>query len=277
MGRRCISPAIRPGTTPDEHGNPTIDVLASHWNGTQWTEAVVLPAPINSAYSDKAPFLHPDGRTLYFASNREPGGGGYDIWMSKLDSLSSPFEVDAWSAPVNLGTPLNTEGDEHGLIISADGSTAYFSSRRPGTQGLDIMTWSLPESLRPRASVVVRGQLDISDDLRDTPISLELRYAQSRRAQAIDLGDDGAYAAIVDLAAEEDVLLVAKADGAAFTAGIVVDREDPGPALVNADLTIRSVSERDAAFEIEDIHYATGSAVIDRTSRLMWISLLNTS
>ena len=268
-GQTLYFAAIRPGTTTDEHGNPTIDVLASHWNGTQWTEAVVLPAPINGPYSDKAPFLHPDGRTLYFASNREPGGGGYDIWMSTLDSLSSPFEVDAWSAPVNLGTPLNTEGDEHGLVISTDGSTAYFSSRRPGTQGLDIMTWSLPESLRPRASVVVRGQLDISDDLRDTPISLELRYAQSRRAQAIDLGDDGAYAAIVDLAAEEDVLLVAKADGAAFTAGIVVDREDPGPALVNADLTIRSVSERDAAFEIEDIHYATGSAVIDRTSRLM--------
>jgi len=268
-GQTLYFAAIRPGTTPDEHGNPTIDVLASHWNGTQWTEAVVLPAPINGPCSDKAPFLHPDGRTLYFASNREPGGGGYDIWMSKLDSLSSPFEADAWSAPINLGTPLNTEGDEHGLVISADGGTAYFSSRRPGTQGLDIMTWSLPESLRPRASVVVRGQLDISDDLRDTPIALELRYAQSRRAQAIDLGDDGAYAAIVDLAAEEDVLLVAKADGAAFTAGLVVDREDPSPALVNADLTIRSVGERDAAFEIEDIHYATGSAVIDRTSRLM--------
>ncbi|MGB1670260.1 MAG: hypothetical protein ACPHCT_02195, partial [Flavobacteriales bacterium] len=69
-----------------------------------------------------APFLHPDGRTLYFASNRTPGGGGYDIWMSKLDSLQSPLEAGAWSTPVNLGLPLNTEGDEHGLVISADGS-----------------------------------------------------------------------------------------------------------------------------------------------------------
>ena len=268
-GQTLYFAAVRPGTTPDENGNPTIDVLASHWNGTDWTEASVLPAPINSPSSDKAPFLHPDGHTLYFASNRKPGGGGYDIWMSKLDSLASPFDSGAWSPPVNLGTPLNTEGDEHGLVISADGTTAYFSSRRPGTQGLDIMTWSLPEALRPRASVVVRGQLDVSEDLQDTPIALELRYAQSRRAQAIDLGDDGAYATIVDLAAEEDVLLVARADGAAFTAGLVVDREAPSPALVNADLKIRSVSERDAAFEIEDIHYATGSAVIDRTSVLM--------
>ena len=94
--------------------------------------------------------------------------------MSKLDSLQSPLEAGAWSTPVNLGLPLNTEGDEHGLVISADGSTAYFSSRRPGTRGLDIMTWTLPESLRPRASVVVRGTLEVSEELGDTPISLEL-------------------------------------------------------------------------------------------------------
>ena len=141
--------------------------MASRWDGTQWMAASALPAPINGPYSDKAPFLHPDGRTLYFASNLTPGGGGYDIWMSKLDSLQSPLEAGAWSAPVNLGLPLNTEGDEHGLVISADGSTAYFSSRRPGTRGLDIMTWTLPESLRPRASVVVRGTLEVSEELGD--------------------------------------------------------------------------------------------------------------
>ena len=268
-GHTLFFAAVRPGTTPDENGHPTIDVMASRWDGTQWTAASPLPAPINGPYSDKAPFLHPDGRTLYFASNRTPGGGGYDIWMSKLDSLQSPLEAGAWSTPVNLGLPLNTEGDEHGLVISTDGSTAYFSSRRSGTRGLDIMTWTLPESLRPRASVVVRGTLEVSEELGDTPISLELRYAQSRRAQAIDLGDDGAYAAIVDLGTAEDVLLVAKAEGAAFSAGVVVDRDDDDPALVNADLTVRSVEERGAAFEIQDIHYATASAVIDRTSLLM--------
>ncbi|MGB1573327.1 MAG: OmpA family protein, partial [Flavobacteriales bacterium] len=111
--------------------------------------------------------------------------------------------------------------------------------------------------------------LEVSEELENVPISLELRYTQSRRAQAIDLGDDGAYAAIVDLSTEEDVLLVAKADGAAFSAGVVVDRDDDAPALVNADLTVRSVEERGAAFEIQDIHYATASAVIDRTSLLM--------
>ena len=188
--------------------------------------------------------------------------------MSKRDSAASPFESGAWSEPVNLGAPLNTEGDEHGLVISADGETAYFSSRRPGTQGLDILTWPMPKSLRPRASVVVKGDLALGAGMEHTPVSLELRYAQSRRAQAIDLGDDGAYAAIVDLS-EEDVLLVAKAEGAAFSAGLVVDSEADQPALVTADLTIRSIKEADATFEIEDIFYASGSADINRASLLL--------
>lgn len=262
--------AVRPGTTTDSQGNPTIDIMASSLQDDgNWGPASPLPAPINTAFSDKAPYLHPDGHTLYFASNRTPGGGGYDIWVSRLDSTARPTQADAWSKPVNVGIPLNTSGDEHGLVTSADGKTAYFSSRRPGTSGLDIMTWTLPEPLRARASVVVKGNLDVSDELSETPISLELRYAQSRRAQAIELGDDGAFAAVVDLSTREDVIMVAKAEGAAFSAGLVVDQDEKEPALVTTDLTIRSVNEANAAFEIEDIHYASGSAQIGRASLLL--------
>lgn len=269
-GRTLFFAAVRPGTTEDAGGNPTIDILASErLEDGNWGPPRLLPAPVNGPASDKAPFLHPDGRTLYFASNRRPGGGGYDIWMTQRDSAASPFEAGGWSDPVNLGAPLNTEGDEHGLVISADGSTAYFASRRPGTQGLDILTWTLPEDLRPRASVVVKGELTLGEGMETTPVELELRYAQSRRAEAIQLGNDGAYAAIVDLSVGEDVLLVAKADGAAFSAGIVVDSQEEDPALVTADLTVRSVEEAGASFEIQDIYYASGSAVINRSSLLL--------
>lgn len=96
-----------------------------------------------------------------------------------------------------------------------------------------------------------------------------MRYAQSRRAQAIDVGQDGGFAAVVDLAAKEDVMLVAKAEGAAFNAGLVVDMDEEEPALVEADLTVRSIDEVNAAFEIEDIHYASGSAEIGRSSLLL--------
>lgn len=269
-GKWLYFAAVRPGTTENEQGEPSIDILVSQrGNNGEWQSAQSLPAPINTRYSDKAPFLHPDGQTLYFASNRAPGGGGYDIWMSRRDTAKGPADAGAWSPPINLGIPLNTEGDEHGLITSADGKTAYFASRRPGTRGLDIMTWTLPESVRAKASVVVRGQLNISDELKDQPVQLELRYAESRKAQAIQVSGDGGFAAVVDLSTNEDVLLVAKAEGAAFSAGILVDQDEKEPALVEAELTVRSVSEAGAAFEIEDIHYASGSARIGRSSLLL--------
>ena len=62
---------------------------------------------------------------------------------------------------------------------------------------------------------------------------------------------------------------MAKAEGAAFSAGLVVDQDKTEPALITADLTVRSIQERNAAFEIEDLHYASGSAAIDRASLLL--------
>ena len=120
------------------------------------------------------------------------------------------------------------------------------------------MTWQLPQALRARASVVVKGQMKVGEGLNAEDVKLELRYAQSRQAQSISLGDDGAFAAVVDLSVNEDVLIVAKADGAAFNAGIVVDKDEEDPALVEANLTVRSIKGSDAAFEIEDIRYASG-------------------
>ena len=74
-----------------------------------------LPYPISTSSQEKAPFLHPDGKTLYFSSNRKPSGGGYDLYVTRRDS------TDKWSMPVNMGMPVNTSGDEHGLVVSSKG------------------------------------------------------------------------------------------------------------------------------------------------------------
>jgi outer membrane protein OmpA-like peptidoglycan-associated protein len=108
-----------------------------------WAEPHNVGAPINTKGTEMAPFLHPDGRTLYFSSDTHIGMGGFDLFMSRRG------EDGKWQEPVNLGFPINTNGDEINFFVAADGKTAFISSQREGGNGgYDIYTFELPEDIR---------------------------------------------------------------------------------------------------------------------------------
>ena len=124
--------------------NGNADIYCSRRNADRsWGEPRNLGAPINTKGSEMAPFLHPDGKTLYFSSDKHIGMGGFDLFMSRRD------EDGNWQEPVNLGFPINTPGDEINFFVAADGRTAFISSQREGGQGgYDIYTFELPEEVR---------------------------------------------------------------------------------------------------------------------------------
>jgi outer membrane protein OmpA-like peptidoglycan-associated protein len=100
-----------------------------------------------------SPFIHFDGKTLYFSSNGHTGMGGFDIFRTTLRNDST------WEDPQNLGYPLNTYNDETGLIITSDGSQAYFSSIRDERYGKDIFYFDLYESARPTPVSYIKGKV----------------------------------------------------------------------------------------------------------------------
>lgn len=105
-----------------------------------------------------APFLHPDGKTLYFASDKHVGMGGFDIFMSRR------MEDGTWGEPINLGYPINTDHDEINFYVAPDGKTAFISSQREGGYGgYDIYSFTLEESLRPDAVTYFDGEVVILD------------------------------------------------------------------------------------------------------------------
>ncbi|GAF04259.1 OmpA family protein [Saccharicrinis fermentans] len=110
---------------------------------------------INTPSNEISPFIHPDNRTLYFASEGWPGMGKADLFMSRMNN--GIFDTD----PVNLGVPINTEDDEVGLIVTASGKTAYFSSDRLGDSfgGRDIYSFEMPEKIRPLPVSYVKGRI----------------------------------------------------------------------------------------------------------------------
>lgn len=92
----------------------------------------------NTAYSVGHPCLTPDGKTLYFTSDRPGGYGGTDLYTTSKDKNGE------WGNPINLGSTINTEGDELFPFIEDTNGTFFFSSNgRFGLGGLDIFITSL--------------------------------------------------------------------------------------------------------------------------------------
>ena len=112
---------------PDE-----MDIWYCDWDYDieEWGPAKNLEA-INTPGKDVSPFIAADNATLFFASDGySPSYGGLDFYVTKYDPVT-----DTWSEPQNLGTPINTEGDEQFLTLPASGDIIYFSSSRDDLKG----------------------------------------------------------------------------------------------------------------------------------------------
>ena len=108
---------------------------------------------VNTDGDDSAPFIHADGRTLFFVSDGHPGMGGKDIFFSTLTDTG-------WTKPVNLGYPINTPADEINILINAAGTTAYFSTDKEGGYGgQDLYYFTLDDRLRPTPVTYIKGKV----------------------------------------------------------------------------------------------------------------------
>lgn len=111
-----------------DHGYNNCDIFSTRYSPNGWSTSVSAGRNVNGSRSwDSQPSVTPDGQYLYFASNREGGLGGTDIWCCHR------LPNGDWSRAENLGAAVNTPGNEKCPFIHADGHTLYFAS--DGWQG----------------------------------------------------------------------------------------------------------------------------------------------
>lgn len=122
-GKRIYFASDRPGG----FGNLDIYTCEKLPNGS-WSNPVNLGPTINTEGFEDSPYIHIDGKTLYFSSDGHLGLGGYDVFRSERSA-------DQWQQPINMGYPINTPDDNFHFIMAENRTHAYYTSIQEGGVG----------------------------------------------------------------------------------------------------------------------------------------------
>lgn len=93
----------------------------------KWLEPINLGNQINTPFAERTPFLHPDGRTLYFSSDGHYGLGKADVYMTQRANDSTWTN---WATPINMGKYINTATKDWGFKFTTDGEYVFYSANK---------------------------------------------------------------------------------------------------------------------------------------------------
>ncbi len=142
---------------PGGRGGKDLWIIEYNKRTKEWGKPQNLGSEINTAADEKFPTITTDG-TLYFSSNGLPGVGGLDIFKATRVGTKNK-----WEKPENMGVPINSSRDDHGITFGKTGTNSgYFSSSRLGKnemdQKSDIFKFDLPE-----CALTIKGRVRDQD------------------------------------------------------------------------------------------------------------------
>lgn len=226
----------------------------------EWGEPENLGPTINTKASEKSPFFHSDGQTLYFSSTGHLGYGGYDIYFSKLD------DEKLWKKPINIGYPINSEKDDLGFFVSTDGQFGYFASDKlKGNGGWDLYAFPLYKEARPEKVMFLAGELKDENNKVVNDARLEIKNMRTKESTTIDVDSaTGKYVAVFAL--NDDQIVTVKKEGHAFKS-VYFSKSDTinagAPLKLNLDVKAIKVG---ANYTIDNINFETNSYLLTRQS-----------
>ncbi|MEQ8909491.1 MAG: OmpA family protein [Vicingaceae bacterium] len=218
-----------------------------------WGPPINLGPSINTSGNEKSPFMHSDSYTLYFSSDGHPGVGGQDVFFTRINKFGK------FDAPVNLGVPINTEEDEHGFMVSTDGKYGYFSSDM-NSKSLDIFYFDLPEKARPDDVVFLKGSVESKNPDAAKGLSIELKNMETNQViEGVVDEESGEYVAVVAASENQDVMMMAKKNGYAFSSQYINTGKDlVGKPRRAKPMEINPI-EAGETYRINNINFATDS------------------
>lgn len=238
------------------------DIWVSHLlpNG-RWSEPENLGPEINTSGDESCPFIHADNQTLYFTSNGLPGYGGDDLFVARKGPKGT------FSLPKNLGYPINTIENEGSLVITADGTTAYYASDRADSRGgLDLYTFTMREGVRPIKTLWIKGVVRDSKTLKGLPSAVELTDINTRETLSlVETDETGNY--LITLPIGRDYMFNVNRKGYLFfSENFQLSQRTPDSTYV-INIGLQPIT-RDATIELKNIFYESGSAALSAQSEV---------
>ncbi len=171
-------------TSNRKEGYGGLDIYKSEWNEAigDWGPAVNLGPTVNTQFNEDTPYLTEDGKTLYFSSQGHKNMGGFDIFYSTLD------EDNQWSAPANLGFPLNTTDDNLHFVPVNNGINGLFTMYDPkGGVGEEDIYWIIIYSDKNPREIDVNGVVTLLDKPEDYDKDLKISVIDKAEKQTVSV------------------------------------------------------------------------------------------
>jgi outer membrane protein OmpA-like peptidoglycan-associated protein/tetratricopeptide (TPR) repeat protein len=264
-GKTLFFVGVRPECMTDKSSNFSHDLFYSQRKQDgSWGLCKPLPGNINTHGQEKAPFMHSDSKTLYFASDGHIGVGGMDIYYCKMNDDGGFSEIH------NIGYPINSQADELGIIVSSDGEVAYFGARNfQNNKGWDVYQFKMPERAKPEKVMLVKGQVKDKSGEPAQDAKVEITYTESKEKEEVKVNnDDGSYAAIVKIERNQNVTLSVEGSGIAFNSRMISKKDQPAPVVTKLNMETKETKQGEP-FVINDIYYSTNSADIVTDSKII--------
>lgn len=231
-----------------------------HWSGP-----VNAGPGINTPNNEGSPFIHFDGRTMYFMRDGNEGMGGFDLYVSHVG-------IDGkWKTANNMGSSINTASNEGGLSLYPDGVTALITRSTP-TNGSDLFEFELPVNLR--STPVQALQVNVMDDQTKKPVRAQLVVFDFngndtiRKSQLAD--EKGNITVTLDRNVSYGI--VATADGYVLNS---TNLPATSESLRYLNLKMTSLaSSKDKPMTLQNVFFETGSYILSPSSTPELQSLL---
>lgn len=235
-----------------------------------WGNVKNMGDVVNSPGKEMTPYIHADGRTLYFASDGHMGMGGLDLFVTRRG------DDGKWSSPVNLGYPINTKENDMGIVINAMGILAYISSERDGGYGgYDIYSFSLYPEARPVAVTYMKGIVRDAETL--VPLEAKFNLVNLKTGKTIVSSKSDAIKGsfLVVIPVDEPLALSVEKEGYLFYSDnfdVAGDYSTIEPYLKNVDLKPIKPNQ---SIVLKNIFFASASYQLEEESFTELNKLIN--